>query len=154
MWKFAPNEHWVTPTCSGWGRFRCSFRADFWKVAPIIFRRQNDSKGGSRVIGASDKNWREKREFARLEQPVTGVTEHAGVARSLDKRKFGANLDIFYFGYLSLLDILGSSGCKFGANLDIWRKSELVLEHEKSSQHGDICKIWEFCACKFESICR
>ena len=37
-------------------------------------------------------NWRRKREFARLEQLVTGVTEHAGVARSLDKRKFGAIL--------------------------------------------------------------
>ena len=37
-------------------------------------------------------NWRRKREFARLEQPVTGVTAHAGVARCLEKRKSRANL--------------------------------------------------------------
>ena len=97
-------------------------------------------------------NWREKREFARLEQPVTGVTAHAGVARSLEKRKFGANLGIFHFGYLSLLDMLGSSGCKFGANLDIWSHSDLVREREKKSWHGQIFQIWEFWARVLGSI--
>ena len=37
-----------------------------------------------------------------MEQLVTGVTEHAGVARSLEKREFRPFLGIFHFGYLAV----------------------------------------------------
>ena len=60
FWK----EGW-TPTCSGWGRFRCSFRADFWeKWRELFIHAKMTQKGGlesfapSKIIGAENqKNW-------------------------------------------------------------------------------------------------
>ena len=69
-------------------------------------------------IRAVFENWRQKREFARLEQPVTGVTEQVGVTRCSHPRKFAPNLLIQTYSITGVSGHAGVSrfqnGTKFG----------------------------------------
>ena len=119
-------------------RFFCFF-------APIIYDQQNESKGPSGVIGARYYNWREKREFARLAGLVTGVTEHAGVARMSNMRKFGANL-VFLEGLATVVSgHAGVStfriGAKFG-HLEAECPGLWAEEGIPTCKNLQICKFW------------